>query len=693
MKVDCIIPLYNKKNFIINSINSALNQKLKKFNKIIVINDGSTDGGDLLINKIFQSNECVEIYNQTNSGSSEARNLGVKYSKADFVVFLDADDQLHSKYLTCLYLMLNKFPNSKIFSAKHYNIYKNLDLIENSKNMKLFNANIIKSHNPILKYSFNQRIFCSSGICIERKLIQNNLFPKNANVGEDIYTWLNIFKENHLIYYDAELIFIFKISENRSIQLYKEVPYYLKKINEFKSVGKMSYKIYFFISSLIFLYQIKKDVNFSQKYLNIIKEQSSIYYNILKLLNNAVVYNLYKIFKERKDNLAKVKINTSTDNFLLITANYFLVLPSIPIIILAFYLTKQYELISEVLIISSLTIMFTSSISFYARPFTLIKNEIKLILFFLKFKKILFLPLFVILASIVFLFNFINFYTVIIGIFFILHIWRVEANITAHELSNSKKLLLKNFLELLSINVILLLTILSDNIIFKFLSFFYLLYLNLFNTYDQFKMTNLKNLQSLLKKTYDKNFFLITINSLTLNFTNFLHRYLILIYVDKTLAGILFFIYSMGSFPSNLFNYVFNTTLIRNKFGLPFPIIIVISLYSLLFMYLLFIYIFKIENSIALDYFKEEHLIYVLFSMIGGIIMSYAIFNKNKILKIKNSLQKILNAEIIYSLLILSLIPIFNKYINPSSLGYLFFVNSIIAAIIFTSFYRINKND
>ena len=98
-----------------------------------------------------------------------------------------------------------------------------------------------------------------------------------------------------------------------------------------------------------------------------------------------------------------------------------MVLPSIPIIILAFYLTKQYELISEVLIISSLTIMFTSSISFYARPFTLIKNEIKLILFFLNLKKY-FLPLFVILASIVFLFNFINFYTVIIGIFYITYL-------------------------------------------------------------------------------------------------------------------------------------------------------------------------------------------------------------------------------------------------------------------------------
>ena len=57
-------------------------------------------------------------------------------------------------------------------------------------------------------------------------------------------------------------------------------------------------------------------------------------------------------------------------------------------------------------------------------------------------------------------------------------------------------------------------------------------------------------------------------------------------------------------------------------------------------MYLLFIYIFKIENSIALDYFKRGT--FDLCSIFNdSIIMSYAIFNKNKILKIKNSLQKI----------------------------------------------------
>ena len=55
-------------------------------------------------------------------------------------------------------------------------------------------------------------------------------FLKNINVGEDIYTWLKIFKNNELVLYNKELIYIFKISENRSIDIFHEIPYYFKNI-------------------------------------------------------------------------------------------------------------------------------------------------------------------------------------------------------------------------------------------------------------------------------------------------------------------------------------------------------------------------------------------------------------------------------------------------------------------------------
>ena len=51
-KIDLIIPLFNKKNHIRRCLNSALNQQKRKFNRIIVVNDGSTDGVENILNGI-----------------------------------------------------------------------------------------------------------------------------------------------------------------------------------------------------------------------------------------------------------------------------------------------------------------------------------------------------------------------------------------------------------------------------------------------------------------------------------------------------------------------------------------------------------------------------------------------------------------------------------------------------------------
>jgi glycosyltransferase involved in cell wall biosynthesis len=310
MIVDCIIPLFNKKNFISKAIESAINQRIKKFNNIIVVNDGSTDGGELIIKKLSKNYPSLKIINQINLGSSEARNVGIKKSNADYLVFLDADDQLHSKYLFCLHLMKFHNPDFKVFSTKHFNIYNNKEIIENSNNLKIFKSKIIKLNNPILNYSINPKLFCSSGICIKKNLILNNLFPKNINVGEDIYTWLKIFKNNKLILYNKELIYIFKISENRSIDIFQEIPYYFKKIYEFNKLKKISYYIYFLISSLIYFFQTKHNPRLNKEFINLIKSQSLSIFFFLKIFNNNLAdktYNAYKKIKYKRESTRKTK--------------------------------------------------------------------------------------------------------------------------------------------------------------------------------------------------------------------------------------------------------------------------------------------------------------------------------------------------------------------------------------------------
>ena len=67
---------------------------------------------------------------------------------------------------------------TQIFFRHNILIFLKIELIKNTKNIRLFKSKIIKLNDPILKYSFNQRIFCSSGTCIKRNLIKNNLFKK-----------------------------------------------------------------------------------------------------------------------------------------------------------------------------------------------------------------------------------------------------------------------------------------------------------------------------------------------------------------------------------------------------------------------------------------------------------------------------------------------------------------------------------
>ena len=89
--ISVIIPLYNKEAIIERTVKSVLNQSFTSF-ELIIVNDGSTDKS-LEIVKNIQDDRLV-IVNQTNSGPSKARNTGAKAAKADWIIFLDADDEL-----------------------------------------------------------------------------------------------------------------------------------------------------------------------------------------------------------------------------------------------------------------------------------------------------------------------------------------------------------------------------------------------------------------------------------------------------------------------------------------------------------------------------------------------------------------------------------------------------------------------
>lgn len=89
-KISIIISTYNREKYILESINSCLNQTYSNI-EVIVVDDCSTDNTHKVISKI-NDGRLKYIKLNENKGACYARNIGIKNSKGKYIVFNDSDD-------------------------------------------------------------------------------------------------------------------------------------------------------------------------------------------------------------------------------------------------------------------------------------------------------------------------------------------------------------------------------------------------------------------------------------------------------------------------------------------------------------------------------------------------------------------------------------------------------------------------
>ena len=88
--VSVVMPTYNRADFIEQAIDSVLQQSYKNI-ELFVIDDGSTDGTKVLLEK-YESDPRFNYIYQQNQGQSVARNHGIKLSSGEYLSFVDSDN-------------------------------------------------------------------------------------------------------------------------------------------------------------------------------------------------------------------------------------------------------------------------------------------------------------------------------------------------------------------------------------------------------------------------------------------------------------------------------------------------------------------------------------------------------------------------------------------------------------------------
>ena len=91
-KISIVVPLYNKREFIIECLESIVAQSSTDW-ECIIVDDGSTDGSAEVVSDFIKLHPGRwNLLKQKNSGPSSARNLGILNSTGKYIALLDADD-------------------------------------------------------------------------------------------------------------------------------------------------------------------------------------------------------------------------------------------------------------------------------------------------------------------------------------------------------------------------------------------------------------------------------------------------------------------------------------------------------------------------------------------------------------------------------------------------------------------------
>ncbi len=191
-KVSIVIPVYNGSNYIKEAIDSALAQTYKNI-EIIVVNDGSTDGGKT--DKICRSyGDKIRYFPKENGGVASALNKGIEKMEGEYFSWLSHDDVYYPNKVEKQVEALSKVSKNRtvlVYSNVEY-INENSETIRQTQYEKEYGNKALNSKLfPVLKGLTN-----GCNILIPKKCFEETgLFNESLKTANDYEMWFRLFRK------------------------------------------------------------------------------------------------------------------------------------------------------------------------------------------------------------------------------------------------------------------------------------------------------------------------------------------------------------------------------------------------------------------------------------------------------------------------------------------------------------------
>jgi len=199
--VSVIIPAYQTTQYIAQALDSVLAQTFQDF-EIIVVNDGSPDTPEL--ERVLQPYMSRIVYiKQPNGGLAQARNAGIRRSRAPLIALLDSDDYWHKDFLAT---QVRAFAEDPAADA----VYPNAFLVNNPKTAGKTYMDIYPSSGEVTFLSLVNKTctVMGPGMTIQQAILERaGLYDPELRIVEDLDLWLRMVKLGGRIIYHRRPVY------------------------------------------------------------------------------------------------------------------------------------------------------------------------------------------------------------------------------------------------------------------------------------------------------------------------------------------------------------------------------------------------------------------------------------------------------------------------------------------------------
>lgn len=202
MKVSVIVPIYNSSLYLSKCLESIVNQTYKNL-EIILINDGSTDNSEEVINLYLTRFQNIIYLKDTNHGQGHARNIGISYATGELITFIDSDDYVD---VTMIEKLVNNIGDSDVAVC---------DITKIDNNRQIYFKNYLPYGNDQVSFMLSHPGPVAK--LYKREALGNHRFVENLYY-EDLAFTTVLAKSIKKVSYVKEALYFYIIHDNSTMQ-------------------------------------------------------------------------------------------------------------------------------------------------------------------------------------------------------------------------------------------------------------------------------------------------------------------------------------------------------------------------------------------------------------------------------------------------------------------------------------------